>query len=109
MNQKNNSAGDKHKEIVEAAAKAGITSFLLGYKNGSLVSTHFQQMKLREAMEVVILTFYQIIDMDLERGTSYTKEHRQIYADLAKGFDELIKKTDARLVESLKNGGSTIR
>lgn len=87
----------KHKKIAEAVRAQGISHFLVGFKNGPIASIYFEDMKIREAMEVMISGFHQTIALELDKHPEYSKEYADIWRELAKDFNGIIKKADEKL------------
>lgn len=75
-----------------AAKKAGLDHFVLATKNETSVTIHFEDVSIKNAMEIIIAGFHNILQMDVEKHPEYTKQTKQVYTDLQKEFDAAIRK-----------------
>ena len=85
--------------IVSRAQAVGIKSFLLGMKNQNTSSTtvHFQDVGIRDALEIGINIIYQAVDLELTRHPEYSEDKKLIWKNFARQFSNLIGATDAAL------------
>lgn len=83
-------------KLAEFTNKLGLGKYLLGIKSGAMITIHFEDLSIKHAMEIMIAGFHQCIKLDIEKNPQYSEARKQIYADLALGFDKLVKDANAR-------------
>lgn len=86
------------KKVSQHASSLGLENFVLAVKRGKLMTFHFQNMRISDAMEMAIAFFHHVINIELEKHPEYSKEYRQLYLDLAKDFDALVKKYNGKFL-----------
>ena len=90
-------------ELMRSRARASeLTNFILAVKNGQMITFHFEQVVMQDAMQIMISGFHHVINMELERHPEYSKEYREIYAGLAKGFNDLVRSADQKFKDFKK-------
>lgn len=89
----------RYKRIAEAAKREGLTGFLLGFRHGPLATFHYENLSIKAIMELMISGFHNVLSMEVEAHPEYSKEYRQIFLDLARDFNALVKSADKKLRE----------
>lgn len=93
----------KISRLTTLARDAGLTGFVLGIKNGSIVSLQMENIPLKDCMEILIAAFHRVIATDLERNPQYTAERKAIYQSLATEFDAMIRSHNDRFIKATAN------
>lgn len=90
---------DKIKSLARHAKQIGLSSFLLGIANGKLMSFHFENMPIKDAMQLMISGFHHVISLELNRNKDMPKERKQIYINLAHDFNQLVNGANRKFIE----------
>lgn len=100
---------EKLERMEKYAKLIGMKGFLFAQKEGPMVTIRFQEMSIRDALDVMIQGFHQVIGMELEynkRGPKpYTPEEVEVRVQLAKGFNDMLGEAQKKLLALNKKNG----
>lgn len=90
--------------IVLQARAAELKSFLLGIKDGPLVTFHFQEITGKDAMTIIVAGFRHLINMELEKHPEYSAEYRNIFKQMLDQFEKMIKDSNEKFLAFQSSG-----
>lgn len=87
----------KIKSVVQRAKTVGLASFVLGLRNGEMMTFHFENIKLSDAMSLVIGMFHQILATNKEKSPDMKPERTKIFDEMEAEVDRVIRVYNQKL------------
>ena len=93
------------KDFIVAGDRAGVDSFILGFEEDGLITTHLQKMPMNVLSRLTIGLFNQMCDHEASQG-QMSDSYRATMLDLKKEFNVLVKTYNAKF-DTIKKSGKT--
>lgn len=88
-----------------AGERAGQSSYVLGFDQDGIVTTHMEKMPMTSVSRIVIALFQQMCDFEASQG-HMSQEYRATMLEMKAEFLDLIKRFNVKF-EKIRNGGKT--
>lgn len=88
-----------------AGERAGQPSYIVGFDQNSIVTTHMEKIQMTSVSRIVIALFNQMCDFEASQG-HMSQEYRATMLEMKEEFLALIKRFNAKF-EKIRNSGKT--
>ena len=88
-----------------AGERAGQSSYILGFDQDGIVTTHMEKIPMTSVSRIVIALFNQMCDFEASQG-HMSQEYRATMIEMKNEFLAMVKRFNAKF-EKIRTGGKT--
>lgn len=95
----------KIKDLVKYAQSIGLEHFALLISAGPMSTFHYQDMKMKDLVNLMIGGFLNVIQREVDSHPEYSPARKALYGSLQADFAALIKSYDGKIMELIAKEG----